>query len=272
MWLVMKRLSPQKPEDARAEFSLAFTGNFADICKFVANRSSALDVEAIVSEAFLVAWKRWPNRPQRADEMRPWLFGIARNVMRSSGRHEQIRLRLEGPAIAHQDWLNDGLDRLESDLVLSSALAAISGDDREIILLVAWEDLDSSGLAIALGISKTAARVRLHRARKRLAAEVANSEVAQPEVAKSEVAKSEVAQPEVAKTKVAKPEVAKTKVAKPEVAKTEVVASEVTKSTLHLTEISPVVARSNSVSINNALNAPPSTSGKNPERTNHEIS
>jgi RNA polymerase sigma factor (sigma-70 family) len=247
MWLVMKRLSPQKPEDARAEFSLAFTGNFADICKFVANRSSALDVEAIVSEAFLVAWKRWPNRPQRADEMRPWLFGIARNVMRSSGRHERVRLRLEGPAIAHQDWLNDGLDRLESDLVLSTALAAMSGDDREIILLVAWEDLDSSGLAIALGISKTAARVRLHRARKRLAAEVANSEVA-------------------------KPEVAKTKVAKPEVAKTEVVASEVTKSTLHLTEISPVVARSNSVSINNALNAPPSTSGKNPERTNHEIS
>lgn len=232
MWLVMKRLSPQKPEDARAEFSLAFTGNFADICKFVANRSNALDVEAIVGEAFLVAWKRWPNRPQRDDEIRPWLFGIARNVMRSSGRHERVRVRLEGPAIAHQDWLNDGLDRLESDMVLSTALAAMSGDDREIILLVAWEDLDSSGLAIALGISKTAARVRLHRARKRLAAEVAKSEVAQPEV----------------------------------------VASEVAKSTLHLTEISPVVARSNSVSINNALNTPPSTSGKTPERTNDEIS
>jgi predicted DNA-binding protein (UPF0251 family) len=143
--------------------------------------------------------------------------------------------------------LNDGLDRLESDLVLSTALAAISGDDRELILLVAWEDLDSSGLAIALGISKTAARVRLHRARKRLAAEVAKSKVAKSEVAKTEVAKTEVA-------------------------RTEVVASEVTKSTLHLREISPVVARSNSVSINNALNTPPSTSGKTPERTNHEIS
>jgi hypothetical protein len=93
-----------------------------------------------------------------------------------------------------------------------------------------------------LGISKTAARVRLHRARKRLAAEVANSEVAQPEVAKTEVAKPEF------------------------------VAFEVAKSTLHVTEISPVVARSNSVSINNALNTPPSTSGKTPERTNHEIS
>ncbi len=64
--------------------------------------------------------------------------------MRSSGRHERVRVRLEGPAIAHQDWLNDGLDRLESDMVLSTALAAMSGDDREIILLVAWGDLNSS--------------------------------------------------------------------------------------------------------------------------------
>jgi RNA polymerase sigma factor (sigma-70 family) len=184
---VMKRFSPQNLEDPRAEFSLAFSRNFTDICRFVANRSDAVDVEAIVSEAFLVAWKRWPNKPERDDELRPWLFGIARNVMRSSERHERVRSRLGAPENARQDWSNEGLDGVESDLVLRTALAAISSDDREIILLVAWEDLDTSGLAIALGVSKTAARVRLHRARKRLAAEVARSEVAKSTLHKYEI-------------------------------------------------------------------------------------
>jgi RNA polymerase sigma-70 factor, ECF subfamily len=174
---VMKRFPQHSVEAARVEFSLAFSRNFADICRFVATRSSSADVEAIVSEAFLVAWKQWPNRPERQDELRPWLYGIARNIMRSSSRHEKVRLRLEGPSSAMQEPSNEGFDQVENDLAMRTALTALSLDDREVILLVAWEDLDTAGLAIALGISKTAARVRLHRARKRLASEFAKAAV-----------------------------------------------------------------------------------------------
>jgi RNA polymerase sigma factor (sigma-70 family) len=184
---VMKRFTQQSPEGARVEFSLAFSRNFADICRFVATRSSSADVEAIVSEAFLVAWKQWPNRPERHDELRPWLYGITRNIMRSSLRHEKVRLRLEAPSSATQGPSNDGFERVESDLVMRAALMALSPDDREVILLVAWDDLDTSGLAIALGISKTAARVRLHRARKRLASEFAKSAVTKSTLHQNEV-------------------------------------------------------------------------------------
>jgi RNA polymerase sigma-70 factor, ECF subfamily len=184
---VMKRFPQHSVEAARAEFSLAFSRNFADICRFVAIRSSSADVEAIVSEAFLVAWKQWPNRPEPDDELRPWLYGIARNIMRSSSRHEKVRLRLEGPSSAMQERSNDGFDQVENDLAMRTALMALSLDDREVILLVAWDDLDTSGLAIALGISKTAARVRLHRARKRLASEFAKSAVTKSTLHQNEV-------------------------------------------------------------------------------------
>jgi RNA polymerase sigma-70 factor, ECF subfamily len=184
---VMKRFSQQGLGAARVEFSLAFSRNFADICRFVATRSSSADVEAIVSEAFLVAWKQWPNRPERDDELRPWLYGIARNIMRSSSRHEKVRLRLEAPSSAMQERSNDGFDQVENDLAMRAALTALSLDDREVILLVAWEDLDTAGLAIALGISKTTARVRLHRARKRLASEFAKSAVTKSTLHQNEI-------------------------------------------------------------------------------------
>jgi RNA polymerase sigma-70 factor, ECF subfamily len=58
---------------------------------------------------------------------------------------------------------------LEMRSALADALRRLSERDREILLLAAWEGLDRTGLAAALGCTKTAAGVRLYRARKRLA-------------------------------------------------------------------------------------------------------
>ena len=58
--------------------------------------------------------------------------------------------------------------RLDAERVLSPALAQLSDDDQEVLRLVSWEDLNLAQVAVALGVSSGAAKVRLHRARRRL--------------------------------------------------------------------------------------------------------
>jgi RNA polymerase sigma-70 factor, ECF subfamily len=164
----MKSRTPSNRQQDREEFSLAFASNFDDVCRFVERRAATRDVEAVVGEAFLIAWKSWAKRPADPLDVRPWLFGIARNATRSVDRHETRRSAVELKGVALAPPAPDVFDSVESDLTMKSALLALSPSDREVIVLVCWEDLSTEGLAIALGVGPTAARVRLYRARKRL--------------------------------------------------------------------------------------------------------
>ena len=137
-----------------------------------ASREDALDV---VAETFATAWRRRTDLPREPDEARPWLFGIARNCLansaRSSGRAGRLGERLAAtfdpgavpdPAVLHEQ---------SADVRrLGTALLALSEEDRELLTLVAWEELTPTQLAAALDLSAGTVRVRLHRARARLRA------------------------------------------------------------------------------------------------------
>jgi RNA polymerase sigma factor (sigma-70 family) len=101
----------------------------------------------------------------------PWLYGIARNVLAS---YWQATLRSRMPAQANavartpDDPWDDVIDRIDSaasSRPLMSALQALPPADREVILLVAWEQLTPAEAATVLGIPQGTARSRLHRAR-----------------------------------------------------------------------------------------------------------
>ena len=123
----------------------------------------------VVAETFLVAWRRLDEVPSAAA---PWLFGVARNVrlnlLRGDRRREALTDRLRMEPSAQATAAGDGA-------ALAAALSGLSERDREVVLLAAWEELDSGEIAAVLGCSRTAARVRLHRARRRLAAALADS-------------------------------------------------------------------------------------------------
>ena len=136
------------------------------------SREDALDV---VAETFAIAWRRRSDLPADPDEVRPWLFGIARrclaNSLRSASRAGRLGERLASsmagadvpdPAAVHEN-------RMERRLV-GEALELLSADDQELVTLIAWEGLSPAQAATALGLSPGAARVRLHRARTRLRA------------------------------------------------------------------------------------------------------
>lgn len=126
----------------------------------------------IVSETFLVAWRRMPDLPD--DEQLPWLLGVARRVVANAVRARARQVRLDfhlraavaaGVGVVEPDHAQALCAR---DEVLSS-LAKLSPRDQEALQLVAWEGLDVRDAARVVGCSSTAFAVRLHRARRRLA-------------------------------------------------------------------------------------------------------
>jgi RNA polymerase sigma factor (sigma-70 family) len=132
------------------------------------------DAADVVAETFLVAWRRLTDVPV-GDEARLWLYGVARRILanqaRSERRRERLaeRLRQELPAaVAAVSAPTAG-----AESAVLTALAELDQADREILLLAGWERLDAAGIAAVLGITGVAARARLHRARRRLRARLA---------------------------------------------------------------------------------------------------
>lgn len=127
-----------------------------------ARRRGAQDPEALAAEVMAIAWRRLADVPR--DDARPWLIATARNLLLAERRRRA--------AVADG---NGGIEvaapsspEVELDPGLEHALASLSMQDREALLLIAWEDLTPALAAASLGISAAAFRVRLHRARKRL--------------------------------------------------------------------------------------------------------
>lgn len=125
----------------------------------------------IVSEVFVVAFRRLEEIPQ---EPLPWLLATTRRVLanyrRATGRREALTAQLT--ALHAGVWRDD----IDGERDLLAGLVRLNDRDREILLLVAWEDLDPSSAAAALGCSRATFAVRLHRARRRLAAAMAQAE------------------------------------------------------------------------------------------------
>jgi RNA polymerase sigma-70 factor (ECF subfamily) len=131
----------------------------------VDGRENAADV---VAETFLIAWRRLAEIPAGA-EAKLWLYAVARRTIANLHRSERRRTRLGGRLAEslRTELATQPAPCGEAAEVLR-AMAGLSGEDRELLLLVSWEDLSPSEAAKVLGVSSLAARSRLHRARRRL--------------------------------------------------------------------------------------------------------
>jgi RNA polymerase sigma-70 factor, ECF subfamily len=122
-----------------------------------------------VSEVFLVAWRRLDDCPPDA---LPWLLACARRVLANQRRGNDRRRALTDlltPAIDAAD-ATDADHATDFDGALALALAELTERDRELLLLIAWDGLDPARAALVLDCSRPTLAVRLHRARRRLAA------------------------------------------------------------------------------------------------------
>jgi RNA polymerase sigma-70 factor (ECF subfamily) len=136
------------------------------------------DAADVVAETFLVAWRRLDEVPIDAGA-RLWLFAVARRVIANRHRAARRRSRL-GERLA-ESLRTELATRPAPAGEAAEALRAmgeLGDDDRELLLLVSWEELSPGEAAKVLGISSLAARSRLHRARRRLRALLEQSDSA----------------------------------------------------------------------------------------------
>jgi RNA polymerase sigma factor (sigma-70 family) len=148
------------PQD-HARLEALYRDFAADVYAYALRRVADDIAQDIVSDVFVVAWRRLDDVPSHA---LPWLLTVARrtisNHLRGNRRRDSLRLRLEQVAIPPTVPEPLGGAAL-------AALASLPEPDREALMLVAWEGLDNRSAASVLGCSPVAFRVRLHRARRR---------------------------------------------------------------------------------------------------------
>jgi RNA polymerase sigma-70 factor (ECF subfamily) len=141
-----------------------FDRHYGAVYGYNARRLGWDDAADATAEVFTVAWRRIRAVPDEPETL-PWLYGVARRVVANHQRSRDRKDRLQARALSEPER------RFEPDPTdLEATLAALRDSDREVLRLAAWEGLGPEGLAKALGCSRNAAVVRLHRARARLSA------------------------------------------------------------------------------------------------------
>jgi RNA polymerase sigma-70 factor (ECF subfamily) len=152
-----------------AGFTRLYERHSKDILAYALRRTNTPeDAGDIVAETFLVAWRRFVEIP-KDDEARLWLYGTARyvlkNQLRGDRRRANLSVQLRADLARRPVPPDPGSDR--SDTIIA-AMNGLAEPDRELLRLIGWEGLTPSEAARVLDLSPVAARVRLHRARKRL--------------------------------------------------------------------------------------------------------
>ena len=150
--------------DRRTRFERLFALHYEPVLAYALRRAPAAEAHDVAADTFLVAWRRLDAVP--ADAL-PWLYGVARRTLANHRRAHRRREALVERLAAEPERRGG-----EDDGAVLAALARLPEALRETVLLVAWEGLDRRRAASALGCSPLAVSLRLHRARRRLAAEL----------------------------------------------------------------------------------------------------
>jgi len=158
------------PEFRRERFRILYNDLYDDLWRYVQRRSiNTEEARDTLSEVFLVAWRRLEDIPA-GKEARLWLFGVARNLVKTSWRKRKRRGDLVvriGSEMSTRGTTDEELDN-SGVLKIVKALQFLSENDQEILRLVAWEDLSHKEISVVLGCSENAVAIRIRRARVRL--------------------------------------------------------------------------------------------------------
>lgn len=162
-------------EERRARFE-ALVGEVGEpLRRYLVRRTDADSAQDVLAEALLVLWRRLDDVPH--DAALPWCYAVAGNCLANELRSARRRRGLVSRVgrLAPRPEV-DPTPQLP-DPELQDALATLRPQDRELVMLWAWEDLPPAEIAVVLGITTNAVNIRLHRARARLADLLADTDV-----------------------------------------------------------------------------------------------
>ena len=154
-----------------AEFKVMYDRHFDAVARYCLRRLPEPAAQDAVSEVFLAAWRRFDSMPS-GDEGLPWLYAVARNVVRNANRSQRRSLRLFAKVKRQPSYPEPSPElqivRNEQDSELVAALGSLKPDDQEVLRLRAYEGLTLKQISLAIGCSEEAAKKRVARALERL--------------------------------------------------------------------------------------------------------
>jgi RNA polymerase sigma factor (sigma-70 family) len=166
------------------QFAVLFDRHAPHIYRYLARRAGRQAADDLVAETFLAAFAKRSRYDLGHADARPWLYGIATNLLSQHHRQEARRYRITQAASVELE-LPGHADRVAADVtaqavrwLLDEALAALPAGDRDVLLLIAWEQLTYQEVARALVIPVGTVRSRLHRARTKLRQALAGTDAA----------------------------------------------------------------------------------------------
>ena len=153
-------------------FEEAFEAEFASLHRYLRRRVGPSAANDLAAQTFATAFTEW-SRFDASRPLRPWLYGIAANLVRHHWRAERRMLRAYArtgvdPVLTDDD---ESIERVDADAqrrALAAALAELRPRDRELLLLHAWAELSDREIAAALSLPVGTVKSRLHRVRRRL--------------------------------------------------------------------------------------------------------
>jgi RNA polymerase sigma factor (sigma-70 family) len=152
--------------DSPAAFVDLFWRHSSAVHGYLARRASRQEADDLLGEVWLRAFKGRASYDPRWSDARPWLYGIARHVLLAHWRRaaRAWAAPIDGVAFDPWDEVDSRLDATAERRKLRQVMVTLSPEEREVLLLVTWEHLTPSEVAVTLGIAPGTARSRLHRA------------------------------------------------------------------------------------------------------------
>ncbi|MFG2044028.1 RNA polymerase sigma factor [Dactylosporangium sp. NPDC048998] len=157
-------------------FAILFDRYFTALHNYAARRLGSAGADDVAAEAFLIAFRQRASFDPRRGSVRSWLYGIATNLIHEHRRDEERGYRAHSRAAAEPTFVED-VERADARIAAASArdclvaaLAGLSPEDRDTLLLVVWGELSHHETAAALGVPVGTVGSRLHRVRRQLRA------------------------------------------------------------------------------------------------------
>ncbi len=160
----------------RQRYTDMFNRTYRPTLAYVLRRTgSEADAHDIVSEVYLVAWRRFAELETK-DHEQAWLYAVAYRVLLNSQRKSAFRSRLQkdvaSQTLVAGDTTSSNVEQNDELRRVIESLQRLSPRDREALRLVAFEGLSHREISEVMGISRTLVRSVIHRARRRLAREL----------------------------------------------------------------------------------------------------
>ena len=166
-------VSDLKVERNERWFTDIYHANYRRMLAYARRRVDSATADEVVADTFLVAWRRRDSVPEGTETA--WLYGVAKNTistaLRAASRRTALANKVRSTRSIAPEWEHEIAGDDATGLL--ACLKRLRDNDREILMLAAWEGLSNAEIAASFGISVNAVAIRLHRARNRLLTELA---------------------------------------------------------------------------------------------------